>query len=188
MKHDPHTLVNVQALSEPQRAKHRRKVYSCYKAGMTKYAAAEKCRIQETTVGRWYRRFDAAGEEAYVRRAYGMSISRRTARRYMQRMGFTCQCPVKAARERNPAPVRKWPETDYPAIRKEAAESGSAIDWADESPVPACETTERGRGGCRGPRFESVGGPIRTRSPCGCRDGRGRPPPCCRRTATSSTS
>ena len=99
MKHNPHALVNVQALSEPQRAKHRRKVYSCYKAGMTKYAAAEKCRIQETTVGRWYRRFDAAGEEAYVRRAYGMSISRRTARRYMQKMGFACQCPVKAARE-----------------------------------------------------------------------------------------
>ena len=64
MKHGPHALINVQALSEPQRAKHRRKVYSCYKAGMTKYAAAKKCRIQETTVGRWYRRFDAAGEEA----------------------------------------------------------------------------------------------------------------------------
>ena len=64
MKYNPHTLINVQAVSEPQRAKHRRKVYSCYKAGMTKYAAAKKCRIQETTVGRWYRRFDAAGEEA----------------------------------------------------------------------------------------------------------------------------
>ena len=37
----------------------------------------------------------------YVRRAYGMSISRRTARRYMQKMGFTCQYPVKAAREQN---------------------------------------------------------------------------------------
>ena len=124
----------------------------------------------------------------YVRREYGMSISRRTARRYMQKMGFTYQCPVKAAREQNPALVRKWLETDYPAIRKEAAESGSAICWADESSVLTCETTERGRGGCRGPRFESVGGPIRTRSPCGCRDGRERPPPCCRRTATSSTS
>ena len=79
-----------------------------------------------------------------MRRAYGMSISRRTARRYMQRMGFTCQCPVKAARERNPAFARKWQETDYPAIRKEAAESGSAICWADESSVPACETKARG--------------------------------------------
>ena len=38
MKHKPHTLVNVQSRAEPQRAKYRRKVYDCYKAGMTKYA------------------------------------------------------------------------------------------------------------------------------------------------------
>ncbi|MDD6029420.1 MAG: winged helix-turn-helix domain-containing protein [Kiritimatiellae bacterium] len=135
MKHDPHTLINVQALSEPQRAKHRRKVYSCYKAGIDKTPDQLK-----SDFAPW----SSKAIREYVRRAYGMSISRRTARRYMQKMGFTCQCPVKAARERNPAPVRKWPETDYPAIRKEAAESGSAIDWADESPVPACETKARG--------------------------------------------
>ncbi len=80
----------------------------------------------------------------YVQREYGLSISRRTARRYMQKMGFTYQCPVKVAREQNPALVRKWLETDYPAIRKEAAESGSAIYWADESSVLTCETKARG--------------------------------------------
>ena len=195
MKHKPCTLINVQALSEPQRAKYRRKVYACYKAGMTKYAAAQKCRIYETTVGRWYKRFDEAGEAAvhggkrgpkpggekhklsdgqmkelkkvvidktpdqlkfdfalwsskaikeYVQCEYGMSISRRTARRYMQKMGFTYQCPVKAAREQNPVLVKRWLETDYPAIRKEASESGSAIYWADESSVLTCETKARG--------------------------------------------
>ena len=56
--------VPAKSLPESQRAKYRRKVYSCYKAGMTKYAAAQKCRIHETTVGRWYRRFDAVGEAA----------------------------------------------------------------------------------------------------------------------------
>ena len=135
MKHDSHTLVNVQALSEPQRAKHRRKVYSCYKAVIDKTPDQLK-----SDFAPWSSR----AIREYVRRAYGMSISRRTARRYMQKMGFTYQCPVKAAREQNPALVRKWLETDYPAIRKEAAESGSAIDWADESPVPACETKARG--------------------------------------------
>ena len=195
MKHKPCTLINVQALPEPQRAKYRRKVYACYKAGMTKYAAAQKCRIYETTVGRWYKRFDEAGEAAvhggkrgpkpggekhklsdeqmkelkkvvidktpdqlkfdfalwsskaikeYVQCEYGMSISRRTARRYMQKMGFTYQCPVKAAREQNPVLVKRWLETDYPAIRKEASESGSAIYWADESSVLTCETKARG--------------------------------------------
>ena len=135
MKHNPHAHINVQTLSKPQRAKHRRKVYSCYKAVIDKTPDQLK-----SDFAPWSSR----AIREYVRRAYGMSISRRTARRYMQRMGFTCQCPVKAARERNPALVRKWLETDYPAIRKEAAESGSAIDWADESPVPACETKARG--------------------------------------------
>ena len=195
MKHKPYTLINVQSLAEPQRAKYRRKVYDCYRAGMTKYAAAKKCRIQETTVGRWYRRFDAVGVAAvhggkrgpkpggekhklsdeqlkalkrvvvdktpdqlkfdfalwsskaikeYVQSKYGLSISRRTARRYMQKMGFTYQCPVKAAREQNPVLVKKWLETDYPAIRKEAAESGSTIYWADESSVLTCATKARG--------------------------------------------
>ena len=135
MKYNPHTLINVQALSEPQRAKHRRKAYSCYKAVIDKTPDQLK-----SDFAPW----SSKAIREYVRRAYGMSISRRTARRYMQRMGFTCQCPVKAARERNPALARKWPETDYPAIRKEAAESGSAIDWADESSVPTCETKARG--------------------------------------------
>lgn len=195
MKNKPKSLVNIQALPEHQRAKYRGKVYDCYKAGMTKYAAAKKCRIQETTVGRWYRNFAAKGADAirggkrgpkpggekhklsdaqmkelkkvvvdktpdqlkfdfalwsskaikeYVQRKYGMSISRRTARRYMQRMGFTYQCPVKAAREQNPALVKKWLETEYPAIRSEAARCGATVFWADESSVLTCETKARG--------------------------------------------
>lgn len=195
MKNKPHTLVNVQSLPEVQRAKYRRRVFDCYEAGMTKYAAAKKCRIHETTVGRWYRKFDAKGVAAvhggrrgpkpggekhklsdaqmedlkkavvdrtpdqmkfdfalwsskavkeYVLREYGMAISRRTARRYMQRMGFSYQCPVKAARERNPAAVERWLETEYPAIRREASECGASVFWADESAVLACETKARG--------------------------------------------
>ena len=90
MKHNPHALINVQALSEPQRAKHRRKVYSCYKAVIDKTPDQLK-----SDFAPW----SSKAIREYVRRAYGMSISRRTARRYMQKMGFTCQCPVKAARE-----------------------------------------------------------------------------------------
>ena len=51
---------------------------------------------------------------------------------------------MKAAREQNPILVKKWLETDYPAIKKEAAESGSAIYWADESSILTCETKTRG--------------------------------------------
>ena len=78
MKHDPHTLVNVQALSEPQRAMHRRKVYSCYKAVIDKTPDQLK-----SDFAPW----SSKVIREYVRRAYGMSISRRTARRYMQKTG-----------------------------------------------------------------------------------------------------
>ena len=109
MKHNPHTLINVQVLSEPQRARHRREVYSCYKAVIDK--TPDQLKFD-------FALWSSKAIKEYVQREYGMSISRRTARRYMQKMGFTCQCPVKAAREQNPALVRKWLETDCPAIRK----------------------------------------------------------------------
>ena len=195
MKEKPHTLINIQSLSEEQRARHRRRAYECYKSGMTKYATAKKLRVHETTVGRWFRRFDKKGAEAihggkrgpkpggerhklsdaqmrelkkvitdktpdqlkfdfalwssmavkeYVEFKYGVSIHRRTARRYMQRMGFTYQSPVKAAREQNKEAVGKWLETDCPAIRGDAAKCGASIFWGDESTVMACETKARG--------------------------------------------
>ena len=191
----PRALVNIQSLPEPQRAKYRRKALECHRAGMTKYAAAKKLRVHETTVGRWYRKFDASGEAAvhggkrgpkpggekhklsdeqmaelkktvtdktpdqlkfdfalwssravkeYVESKYGVKIHRRTARRYMRRMGFTYQSPVKAAREQDKGAVGKWLETDYPAIRAEAARLGASIFWGDESTVMACETKARG--------------------------------------------
>ena len=129
---------------------------------MTKYAAAKKCRIQETTVGRWYRRFDAAGEEAvhggkrglkpggekhklsdaqmkelkkavidktpdqlkfdfalwsskaikeYVQREYGMSISRRTARRGWKKTARRSNSSTSQAIRRNSIPTNISTET-----------------------------------------------------------------------------
>ena len=98
MKYNPHTLINVQALSEPQRAKHRRKVYSCYKAGMTKYAAAKKCRIQETTVGRWYRRFDAAGRGVSVSLVYDGSYVTNTVYALPNGGSFSARLTREASR------------------------------------------------------------------------------------------
>ena len=195
MKTQNRSLINVQSLSEEQRSRYRRRAYECYKAEMTKYATAKKLRIHETTVGRWFRRFDAKGVDAvhggkrgpkpggekhklsdeqmkelrkvvtektpdqlkfdfalwsskavkeYVEFKYGVKIHRRTARRYMQRLGFTYQCPVKLAREQNRGAVEKWLKTDYPAIKEDAAKHGASIFWADESTIMASETKARG--------------------------------------------
>lgn len=80
----------------------------------------------------------------YVGRVFKVKISRRTARRYMQKLGYTYQCSVKAAREQSAPAVRKWLTEDYPRIKEEAARCGAALLWGDESCVMASETKCRG--------------------------------------------
>jgi len=195
MRTKQRTVSNVQALSESKRCAIRRKIYTAYSEGLTKYAAAQKFHIHERTVGRWYKKFDEYGEVAvhgnkrgpkaggkqhklsdeqmkalrkvvidktpdqlkfdfalwsskaikeYVQTEYGQTITRRTARRYMQKMGFSYQCPVKFAREQQPAQVKKWLDETYPEIKKEAAKCGASIMWADESSILSAETKARG--------------------------------------------
>ena len=86
---------------------------------------------------------------AYARKKFGKSMARRTARRILQRMGFTYQCPVRRAREQNPAAVAEWLEKEYPAIRRLAKEKQAEIFWEDEatcqaSTVKACGYSPRG--------------------------------------------
>ena len=87
---------------------------------------------------------------SYVRKKFGKSMSRQTARRLLRAMGFTYQCPVRHAREQNRRDVRKWLQTTYPAIRKLARRHGAAIFWADESSVMGAAVKCRGysRRGC----------------------------------------
>lgn len=69
----------------------------------------------------------------YVRRKFGIDISRRTARRYMKSLGFTYQCPIRRAKEQNPKAVAEWLETTYPAIKAQAEKNKALIMWADET-------------------------------------------------------
>ena len=80
----------------------------------------------------------------YVGREFKVKISSRTARRYMQKFGYTYQCSVKAAREQSAPAVRKCLTEEYPEIKKEAAQCGATILWGDESCVMAAETKCRG--------------------------------------------
>ena len=195
MKAKLRTVNNVQALSESKRCAIRRKIFTAFTEGLTKYAAAKKFRVHERTVGRWYKKFEENGESAvhgskrgpkaggklhklsdeqmkalkkvvidktpdqlkfdfalwsskaikeYVQSEFGQTITRRTARRYMQKMGFSYQCPVRFAREQLPAQVKKWLDETYPEIKKEAVKCGASILWADESTVHSAETKAHG--------------------------------------------
>jgi transposase len=64
---------------------------------------------------------------------WGISVSLVTVGRYMKRLGFTPQKPIKRAYEQNPKAVRKWLKKDYPNIVKKAIKENAEIHWLDET-------------------------------------------------------
>ena len=82
--------------------------------------------------------------QEFVRRKFGVDICRRTARRYMARLGFRYRVPERFAREQRPEAVRKWLTRQYPAIRREAHRKGAKILWCDEAAILAGEIKSRG--------------------------------------------
>ena len=79
-----------------------------------------------------------------VKKMWGIVISIRTAGRYMKRLGFTPQKPIKRAYEQNPMTVSKWLDEDYPEIAKQAKEKNAEIHWLDETGLSSYSNYLRG--------------------------------------------
>lgn len=62
----------------------------------------------------------------------GLRVSVWTAGRYLRAWGFTPQKPTRRAFEQNPEAVRRWLETEYPAIAARARRERAEIHWGDE--------------------------------------------------------
>ena len=67
-----------------------------------------------------------------LEREFGLQVSVWTVGRYLKRWGLTPQKPVRRAFEQDPAAVRRWLESEYPAIEHEAKRLGAQIFWGDE--------------------------------------------------------
>ena len=67
-----------------------------------------------------------------ILRRFGLRLSRWTVGRYLKDWGLTVQKPAKRALEQNPAQVKYWLQTKYPAIVREAALEKAHIFWGDE--------------------------------------------------------
>lgn len=65
-------------------------------------------------------------------REFDVSVSVWTVGRYLKTWGLTPQKPVRRAFEQSPAAVRRWLESEYPAIEREAKRVGAQIHWGDE--------------------------------------------------------
>jgi len=79
-----------------------------------------------------------------IREKTGQNLPIRTVGEYLRRWGFTPQKPVKRAYERCEASVKRWLDTEYPAIAAEARRDGSEIHWGDETGLRSDDA--RGRG------------------------------------------
>jgi transposase len=105
-----------------------------------KLTSAQAAGIRKSVVGRcpdqlrlpgflWTRELVGA----MIERRLGIPLSRWTVGRYMKSWGLTVQKPMRRALERNPAQVRYWLQTKYPAIREQAKTEGASIWWGDET-------------------------------------------------------
>lgn len=67
-----------------------------------------------------------------IQRKFGITLSERSVRRYLQRWGFTPQKPKRLAYERNPEAVQRWLDEEYPALRARAKQERARLYWGDE--------------------------------------------------------
>ena len=75
---------------------------------------------------------------------WNVSVSLVTVGRYMKRLGFTPQKPIKRAYEQNPKAVRQWLQVDYPKIAEKAKKEGCEIHWIDETGLNSYSNYIRG--------------------------------------------
>jgi len=87
----------------------------------------------------------------YVKDTFKVDITRRTARRYMNILGFTYRTPERRAREQNPEKVKQWLEVEYPNIKAQARECKAKIMWGDETTNMAGACLMRGYAPCGKP-------------------------------------
>jgi hypothetical protein len=67
-----------------------------------------------------------------LRREFGLDVSIWTVGRYLKNWGMTPQKPVRRAFEQDSEAVRRWLDTEYPDIEREAKRLKAQIFWGDE--------------------------------------------------------
>lgn len=70
-----------------------------------------------------------------IRHLFDIQMPIRTVGEYLKRWGFTPPKLVKCAYEQSSQTVKKWLETDYPAIAFRAKQEKAEIHWGDETGV-----------------------------------------------------
>lgn len=70
-----------------------------------------------------------------IRREFGVALSAVSVGRLLRTLGLSPQRPLWRASQQNPDLVAAWKQTEYPAIRAQAAQVGATIYFADEAGI-----------------------------------------------------
>jgi transposase len=70
-----------------------------------------------------------------IRREFGVRLSEVSVGRLLRKLGLSPQRPLYRAYQQNPEAVARWKAETYPQLRREAAEVGATIYFADEAGV-----------------------------------------------------
>ncbi len=82
--------------------------------------------------------------QSLLSKVWRVKIDLTTVGRYMKRLGFTPQKPIKRAYEQNPKAVKKWLDKEYPRITRQAEKEGAEIHWLDETKLSSYSNYIRG--------------------------------------------
>jgi transposase len=74
-----------------------------------------------------------------IRQELAIRMPVRTVGEYLKRWGYTAKKPRRHHRDQDPAEVKQWLETTYPALCRKAKQQGAEILWCDEAGVAADE-------------------------------------------------
>jgi len=70
-----------------------------------------------------------------IRREFGVALSEVSVGRLLRKLGLSPQRPLYRAYQQNPEAVARWKAETYPQLRREAAQVGATIYFADEAGV-----------------------------------------------------
>jgi transposase len=73
--------------------------------------------------------------QTLIAERFKVRLSHSSVCRLLNQLGLTAQRPLWRAYQQNPEAVKRWLETDYPAIRARARREGARIFFADEAGV-----------------------------------------------------
>ncbi len=68
-----------------------------------------------------------------IKKQWNIKIHITTVGRYMKKLGFTPQKPIKRAYEQNPKVVKKWLKKTFSEIVDKSIKEGAEIHWLDET-------------------------------------------------------